>query len=361
MGAKLILWFDEIGRDFVSVVGGKNANLGEMTRIGVPVPYGFAVTTEAYDRFMRDTGAGQEIDQYLNKFPQGLKGASQCQEASKFIRQIIEEKQIPQHLDNTIASNYDLLCKKCGVADIPVAVRSSGVAEDSASASFAGQFESFLNVTGEESLLRNTKKCWSSQFTTQAISYRIKNKLSTRGTSMSVVVQKMTQARAAGVGFTSHPITGDPSKIVLEGNWGLGESIVQGMVNPDKYVIDKETLKLLEKKIARKEKLIVYADQGVVVSDVPEERREIPCITDEEAVKLAEFAKNLESHYGMPQDLEWAIDGDQQFPQNIVLLQTRPITVSRKKKKGEDTAYIVDLMLQMFRQIRETKTPPKRK
>jgi pyruvate,water dikinase len=343
------------------MVGGKNANLGEMARIGIPVPDGFAITTEVYDRFMKETGATHEIDRYMKKFLEGLIETSQYQEASKSIRKIIEDQDIPQNLCNTIVAHYDSLCEKYGVADNPVAVRSSGVAEDSASASFAGQFESFLNVTGKDELLKKTKECWSSQFTTQAISYRIKNKLPSTGSSMSVVVQRMTQARAAGVGFTSHPITGDPSKIVLEGNWGLGESIVQGMVTPDKYVIDKGTLKLLEKKIADKDKYIMQAEQGVVTADMPKEKQKLPCLSDEEAMKLAEFAKALESHYGMPQDVEWAIDGDLTFPENIFFVQTRPITVSMEKKEDESTEYIADLMVQMFRQIRESEEDPKDK
>lgn len=361
MGSKLILWFDEIGRDFVSTVGGKSANLGEMTRIGVPVPEGFAITTESYERFMGETGAHAEIKEFLTSFPEDPQGTSQIQEASRKIRQIIEAKEIPQDIKDCIASHYSELCDRCGVENMPVAVRSSGVAEDSASSSFAGQFESFLNVIGKEELLKKTRECWSSQFTTQAISYRAKRQLPSIGASMSVVVQRMTRARSAGVGFTSHPITGDTSKIVLEGNWGLGESIVQGMVTPDKFIIDKETLTLIKKKVATKEKLIEFTDQGVVTADVPQERKEIQCLSDEEALRVAEYAKMVEAHYGTPQDMEWAVDESLPFPANIFLVQTRPITVSMEKKQGDSTEYIVDLMAQMFRQIRESEPDPAKK
>jgi len=361
MESELILWFDEIGRDFVSTVGGKSANLGEMARIGVPVPEGFAITTGAYERFMGETGATDEIDKYIHSFPGGLKGTSQFQEASRGIRKIIEAKEIPQDISESIAAHYAMLCEKCKTENMSIAVRSSGVAEDSASSSFAGQFESFLNVIGKEELLKKTKECWSSQFTIQAISYRAKHELPSTGAPMSVAVQRMTRARSAGVGFTSHPITGDTSKIVLEGNWGLGESIVQGMVTPDKFIIDKETLTLIKKKISIKEKLIEFTDQGVVTANVPAERRQLQCVSDEEALRVAEFAKMLEVHYGMPQDMEWAIDGALSFPANIFLVQTRPITVSMEKKKGESTEYIVDLMAQMFRQIRESEPDPRKK
>lgn len=235
------------------------------------------------------------------------------------------------------------------------------MAEDSASSSFAGQFESFLNVIGKEELLKKTKECWSSQFTAPAISYRAQHEFSSTGAAMAVAVQRMTRARSAGVCFTSHPNTGDTSKIVLEGNWGLGESIVQGMVVPDKFIIDKETLTLVDKKISAKEKLIEFADRGVVTADVPMDKKQVACLSDEEAFRVAEIAKQLEDHYGLPQDMEWAIDGSLSFPANIFLVQTRPITVSMEKKKGETTEYIVDLMGQMFRQIRESEADPIKK
>ena len=354
MDAKLILWFDEIDRNFVPTVGGKSANLGEMMRIGMPVPNGFAITTEAYEQFMRKTGASSEINQYIDSFPEGFKGTSQFQEASRSIRQIIETKEIPQDISDTIAIHYEKLCEKYKAEKLSVAVRSSGVAEDSASSSFAGQFDSFLNVIGTEELLAKTKECWSSQFTAPAISYRARHELPSTGAAMSVAVQRMTRARSAGVCFTSHPITGDASKIVLEGNWGLGESIVQGMVVPDKFIVDKETLTVIEKKIATKEQLIEFTNQGVVTSDVPTDKKQLACLSDEEALRVAELAKHLEDHYGQPQDMEWAIDGTLTFPANIFLVQTRPITVSMEKKKDESTEYIVDLMAQMFRQIRES-------
>lgn len=361
MDARLILWFDEIDRNSVPAVGGKNANLGEMTRIGVPVPEGFAITTLAYEQFMQQTGAGDEIRDYINGFAEGLKGATQFQEASQSIRQIIETKEIPNDIGNSINFHYKKLCKKCGTDKLPIAVRSSGVAEDSASSSFAGQFDSFLNVIGTEELLQKTKECWSSQFTAPAISYRARNKLPSTGASMAVVVQRMTRARSAGVCFTSHPITGDDSRIVLEGNWGLGESIVQGMVVPDKFIIDKETLTLVDKTVSTKEKLIEFSDRGVVAEDVPLDKKQLSCLSDAEALRVAEIAKQLEEHYGLPQDMEWAIDRNLSFPANIFLVQTRPITVSMEKKEGEATEYIVDLMGQMFRQMRESEPDPTKK
>jgi len=354
MGEELVLWFEEIGRECVPMVGGKSANLGEMIRKGIPVPFGFAITTKAYDRFMKETGAAQEINRYIGKSWEGPKGVTEYQKISGVIRQIIESKEIPLDIREALGLHYNMLCERSGVANVRVAVRSSGVAEDSASSSFAGQFESFLNVSGEKDLLNKMKECWSSQFTTRAITYRIKKKLPNVGSSMCVCVQKMVNARSAGVGFTVHPITGDSSKIMLEGDWGLGESVVQGIVVPDRYIIDKQTLNLVEKKISNKEKFIASGTQGNVIMDVPVEKRQLPCFSEAEAMKIAEFAKVLESHYGMPQDVEWAIDSDLPFPKNIFLVQTRPITISMKKGAGEHTEYLVGLMLQMFRQIRES-------
>ncbi len=343
MAGKWVLWFEEFGREDTNWVGSKCANLGEMAKIGIPVPPGFAVTTEAYDQFLAETGADKAIDQYLTKFPEEPKTLAEYEEVSQTIGGIILSREIPKDLQDAVCQAYDALCQKCNIADVPVAVRSSGVAEDLPTASFAGQYETFLNVRGKEDLLKSIKDCWASLFTTRAISYRIRNKLSVLAGSISVAVQKMVNVRAAGVGFTIHPTTGDDTKVVLEGNWGAGESVVQGTVTPDRYIVDKETLELAEKKISQKMKQIVLKAKGTEEEDVPPDKQSVACLTDEEALSIAQFAKSVEVHYGCPQDIEWAVDWDFSFPQNTFLVQCRPVTAIVQKKSA--TEQILDLML----------------
>ncbi|MBC8274354.1 MAG: hypothetical protein H8E40_05215 [Chloroflexi bacterium] len=342
MAKKEILWFEELGKEARSLAGSKNANIGEMIKLGVPVPCGFAVTTEAYDKFLAATGAGKLMEQCLAKFPKGPQTVAEYEELSRTMGQIILTTEMPNDLQNAITKAYDALCEGCEVIDLPVAVRSSGVAEDLPMTSFAGQYETFLNVRGKEDLLDKIEMCWASLFTTRAISYRILNNLPVLAGSMSVGVQKMVNARAAGVCFTIHPTTGDDTNVVLEGNWGIGESVVQGTVTPDRYIINRERLTLEEKKISRKTKQVVLRQRGTVEEDVPADKQSESCLTDEEAVKIAELAIALEFHYDTPQDIEWAVDRDFLFPKNVFLLQTRPVTAVAKKSATEQ---ILDLML----------------
>lgn len=343
MAEKWILWFEEFGREDTKWVGGKCANLGEMSKMGIPVPPGFAVTTEAYDKFLADTGAGPEIEQYLSKFPEGPKTLAEYEEVSQTIGQFIESKEIPKDLQDALCQAYDALCQRCSVANLPVAVRSSGVAEDMPTASFAGQYETYLNVKGKEDLLEKVRLCWASMFTTRGISYRIRNKMGVLAGSISVAVQKMVNVRSAGVGFTVHPTTGDTSRIVLEGNWGAGESVVQGIVTPDRFTIDKENLVLEERIISQKMRQFSLKETGTEEEDIPPEKQSVCCLSDEEALKIAEFAKSVELHYGVPQDIEWAVDWDLPFPRNTFLVQTRPVTAIVQKKSP--TEQILDLML----------------
>ena len=343
MAEKWILWFDEFGKDSIKRVGGKCANLGEMIKIGIPVPPGFAVTTEAYDEFLAKTGAGKEMEEYLKKFPEGARTLAEFEEVSQTIGQIIESKEILEDLKEAIVQAYDTLSQRCGIADLSVAVRSSGVAEDMPTASFAGQYDSYLNVKGKEDLLDKVRLCWASMFSARCISYRRKNELGIIGSSISVGVMKMVNGRSAGVGFTVHPSTGDDTRVVLEGSWGVGEAVVQGIVTPDTFVVNKESLVLEEKRVTEKLKQFVLKDRGTVEEDIPPEKRSIPCLNDEEAMKIAEYAKSVESHYGLPQDIEWVVDSDLPFPENTLLLQTRPVTAIVQKKSPADR--LLDRML----------------
>ena len=217
---------------------------------------------------------------------------------------------------------------------LPVAVRSSATAEDLPGASFAGQQDTFLWVKGSDEVLEKIKLCMSSLFTPRAISYRIKMGFPHEKVLISVGVQKIVDARAAGVMFTLNPTNGDPSKVVIEGNWGLGETVVSGTCNPDKFVVDKVT-KEIERTISLKECECIYdpVRGGVAHVDTPPERREIPCIEDQEILELARYAKRVEEYYGCPQDIEWAIDKQKPFPLNIFMVQSRPETIWSQQKK----------------------------
>jgi pyruvate,water dikinase len=352
-----VIWFHDIGKISVDRVGGKSAKLAEMQHAGLPVPDGFAITTDAYNRFVKETGTAARINRYMESIPPDRNDISDLQKESRVIRGIIESQTLSEAMRRRIISCYEELCAAVGHKNMPVAVRSSGLSEDLKDSSFAGQYDSFLNVRGPEDLVEKIVQCWSSQFTTRAITYRRKMNIPAEGSSMGVTVLKMIHARSAGVGFSVHPLTGDPSKVVLEGSWGLGESIVQGLVTPDRYVIDKTTMTLIKKSISDKEKLLDYGSSGIREGRVPADKRKAACLSDREAIKLAEYAVTLETRYGAPQDMEWAVDPELPFPTNIFLVQTRPVTVAVKEKNESEKAdYLVDLMVQMVRQVRKAGT-----
>jgi len=328
-GKKLVLWFEELGKGDIPLVGGKNANLGEMTKAGIPVPPGFAITAQAYERFIEETNIAQKIYGIIQETVTDKNDPKQYEEASEKTRKVIESTTMPKYIGNAIKEAYLKLSKQTKMSDVFVAVRSSATAEDLADASFAGQQETYLNVKGPDDLLDKTVKCWSSLFTPRAIFYRTEKGFKHEDVLISVGVQKMVNSRAAGVSFTINPVTGDRSQIVIEGNWGLGESVVSGSVTPDDYIVDKESLKVIERKIAKKTvEYIRDPKTGKTIhAEVPTERQNQPCLTDKEIHVLAELSKQIEQHYGKPQDIEWAIDRDLPFPENVFIVQSRPETV----------------------------------
>lgn len=279
-----------------------------MLQAGIPVPHGFAITAHAYKKFIEETGIAQQIYKIIEETVTDLSDPKQYEEASKKVRKIIESTRMPSEIENAIKQAYKKLCERTGSAQVFVAVRSSATAEDLPDASFAGQQETYLNVKGEEELIEKTVKCWSSLFTPRAIFYRTQKGFAHEKVLISVGVQKMVNAKAAGVMFTINPVTGDPNQIVIEGNWGLGEAVVSGAVTPDDYIVDKNTLQIIEKHIAKKTVEYIRDPKTgkTIPADVPPDRQEKPCLTDEEVVKLAELAKRIEKHYGRAQDIEWA-------------------------------------------------------
>ncbi|MEM4703754.1 MAG: phosphoenolpyruvate synthase [Candidatus Bathyarchaeia archaeon] len=329
MSQNLVSWFENLRKTDIPSVGGKNANLGEMINAGIPVPPGFAITAYSYKRFIEETGIASKIYEIIKETVTNPSDPKLYEIASKKIRELIEATPMPKEIENAIRSAYEELGRKLGMTDVFVAVRSSATAEDLADASFAGQQETYLNVRGINEVLEKTVKCWSSLFTPRAIFYRTEKGFAHERVFISVGVQKMVNSKAAGVMFTINPVTGDANQIVIEGNYGLGESVVSGSVTPDDFVVDKKTLNIVERRIAKK--LVQYVRDPTtgktVHVEVPPEKQEQPCISDEEILKLAELAKRIEQHYGKAQDIEWAIDADLPFPSSLFITQSRPETV----------------------------------
>jgi len=339
MREDLVIWFEGLRKSDIPSVGGKNANLGEMTFAGLPVPPGFAITAYSYKKFIEDTGIAAKIYDIISETMTAPDDPAQGEMASKRIRKLIESTRMPKDIEKAIKSAYEELCKKLKMKEVLVAVRSSATAEDLADASFAGQQETFLNVKGGDDVVTNTIKCWSSLFTPRAIFYRNEKGFAHEKVYISVGVQKMVNSKAAGVMFTLDPVSGDMSKIVIEGNYGLGEAVVSGSVTPDDFVVEKETGNVSERRLAKKTVQFVRDPKtgNTVHAEVPLEKQDQPCINDEEILKLAELAKRIEQHYGKPQDIEWAIDKDLPFPRNVFIVQSRPETVWSAKQEQAPT------------------------
>jgi len=336
---KRILWFEELTKNDIPLVGGKNANLGEMIQAKIPVPPGFAVTAHAYYEFITKTGIAEKIYRIIGETVTDVNNPSQYEEASKKIRTLIESTSMPAEIEKPIRDAYNQLNKQAEGSDragVFVAVRSSATAEDLPDASFAGQQETFLNVKGADDLIDKTIKCWSSLFTPRAIFYRDQKGFKHEQVLISVGVQRMVNSKTAGVIFTLDPVTGETDKIVIEANWGLGESVVSGAVTPDHYVVDKQTLSIVDKKIAKKTvEYIRDIETGRTVhADVAKGRQEQPCLNDEEIRRLAEIARTIEEHYGKAQDIEFAVDRDLSFPDSVFIVQSRPETVWSVKKEA---------------------------
>ncbi len=342
----LILWFDEISIKDVPLVGGKNASLGEMFRNltpkGVKVPEGFAVTAEAYRFFIREN----KLEDKIKKALEGLNthDVKDLQKRGKKVRNMILKAKMPKELAEAIREAYGKLEEKYG-KNVDVAVRSSATAEDLPDASFAGQQETYLNVRGAENVIEHVKKCFASLFTDRAISYREDKGFDHFSVFLSVAVQKMVRsdAASAGVMFTLDTETGFRDVVYITGAWGLGENVVQGKVNPDEFYVFKPTLKkgfrpILSKKLGTKEHKLVYGSgPGAPVKDVKTTKKERQSfvLSDDEILKLAEWAIIIEEHYGRPMDIEWAKDGDGKKVGSgeLFIVQARPETVHSVKKE----------------------------
>ncbi len=322
-----VLWFSQIGKEDVGRVGGKGANLGEMAGAGFPVPNGFCTTSEAYFTFIKANG----IDKAIARITQNLdvQQTDKLNAASDEIKALILSARVPDAIRSDIIKAYN---KLCGVDVMPseseekyVAVRSSATAEDLPEASFAGQQETYLNIKGAENVVKAVQMCWASLFGSRAIYYRQERGFDHLKVGLAAVVQEMVQSEKAGVMFTSDPITNDPNRIGIEAAYGLGEIVVSGSITPDWYAVKKDTLEILEKNFAKQTWMITKINGKNEHVNIKPEMQEKQKLSDKEVVELAKYGKEIENHYGWPQDIEWAVSKGQ-----IYIVQSRPITTLKK-------------------------------
>jgi len=325
-----VVWLEEVGKDDLSIVGGKGASLGEMINIGVPVPGGFAVTAQAFRDFINRAGIAEKLFEALKV---DVNQESELHKAEKAAKKLIMDAKVPEDIEQAIKSRYEELCKREG-KQVFVAVRSSATAEDLPDASFAGQQETYLNVRGAEDVFNAVRKCWASLYGARAIFYRVEQGFEHDKVNLSAIVQKMVDSEKSGVMFSSQPSTGEPL-VVIEGAWGLGEAVVSGSVSPDNYVVDRKTKSIVSKYIATKEIMIIKDPKTLktVTVKVPAKKKEAAVLKDSEALELAKYAEILEKHYGTPQDIEWGVEKNK-----IYILQSRPITTINNA--GKSTAQV---------------------
>src|SRR5881296_1845397 len=333
----IVVWLDQVGKNDIQLVGGKCANLGELTAKGISVPPGFAVTADAFRRFLEETRVGDLIHKTLNS-SNGPRDPKQYEEASQEIRKIIESAPMPADIAEEVRLAYHDLEKKTGTTQVKVAVRSSATSEDLPDASFAGQQDTFLNVKGEEQLVHYVQKCWSSLYTPRAIFYREEKGFPHEKVLISVGVQKMVDSEVSGVIFTLDPVNGDPSKIIIESTWGLGEALVAGVVRPDRFIVDKGTLQIVHKEIVPKmvEHVPNHKTGLTMEREVPAERRNAASLGDEQVVELARLARDIEDHYQTPQDVEFAVERSKSG-QKVYVVQTRPETFWARMKSPSES------------------------
>ena len=346
--SKLTLFFDKISITDIETVGGKNASLGEMYNqlnpLGITIPNGFAVTANAYRLFRKENHLEETLNELLLSLD--TKNYSNLAETGKKARHLILSAKLPETIKTEIHNAYQSLCIQTGIDNVDVAVRSSATAEDLPSASFAGQMESFLNISGKEQLEDALLHCYASLFTDRAIKYRYDMHFTSIDIAISVGVQQMVRSdkAASGVAFTIDPDTGFQNTIIINGCWGLGENIVKGTITPDEWMVFKPTLQnknnnpILKKRCGRKEFTMIYNEQSkisstentIVNTATPLEKQNQFSLQDSEVIQLAQWCKTIEQYYKKPMDIEWAKDG---INNQLYIVQARPETIHGTLKK----------------------------
>ena len=331
-----VAWFKDLNKDSIATAGGKGANLAEMINAGLPVPNGFAVTAQTYKEFIERTGIKDKIQDKLKDL--NVDDTATLQRVAKEVQKIIIDTEILEEMKEEIIDNYELLGAENEAHDLIeakevfVAVRSSATAEDLPEASFAGQQATYLNVKGKAKVMTAVRACWASLFTARAIYYRTKNKFEHDKVLISAIVQKMVNSDKAGIMFTINPSTNQEDEIVIEAVYGLGESIVSGSVNPDTYIVDKNTKEIKSMKVKKQEWGLFRNEQGEnEKQDIPDNEQGRQIIPDSEIKELARLGRRIEEHYQKPMDIEWAIEKDQ-----VLIVQARAVTTFHKEEKVEE-------------------------
>ncbi|PXY23437.1 pyruvate kinase [Prauserella coralliicola] len=331
---RTVLDLDDLTPENATRIGGaKIGRLVEMAAAGASVPKGFVLGVDAYLRHCVESGLDLVVDSVLGELPPEPSDA-EINAASAEIRRTFAGAALPTDLAQAITDSYERLCVRCTDINLPVAVRSSATGEDGAHSSFAGIFDTYLGVTGAQAVIESVRNCWGSLFTTRALAYRHRNGISHRDMPMAVGVLELIHAKSSGVAFSVHPVTGKRDRIVVEGSWGWGEAIVQGLVTPDHAEIGKADLRALRYDTARKNVVSAFDFQAgrVVEREMPEGLREARVLDDEELHAIAEAVRRIEEQYGHPVDVEWVVSKHRVTGGPVHIVQSRPVTVS-----GDDT------------------------
>lgn len=325
-----IAWVDDIAPDqAIGICGAKMGRLAELFRAGVNLPKGFTVTVEAYRRHWQQAGLDEVAATALAGLDAGA-GPARIEAAAAVIRAQVAEREMSADLAALIGDAYEELCSRCFEINVPAAVRSSAIGEDSGTASFAGIFDSYLGMSGPDRVLDAVRACWASLFNTRAVAYRLRAGLHYADMPMAVGVIELIHARASGVAFSAHPVTGKTDRVVIETSWGWGEAVVQGLVTPDHIEVGKADGRILKYQVADKTVVSAfdYAAGRVVETEMPARLVSQQVLDDEQITAVTDAVLAVERHYGYPVDVEWVLDRHRREGEPVCLVQARPVTVT---------------------------------
>jgi pyruvate, water dikinase len=336
-----VVWIDEVEPARAIAAGGsKMGRLAELLRAGVEVPRGFAVTVDAYARHCRESGLDDRIDAVIGRLGDAPSDA-EVEAASAEIRELFRATPVGEHLTGRLTEAYEELCLRAVDVNVPVAVRSSATGEDAADASFAGIFDTYLGVSGIERVLDAVRNCWGSLFTARALAYRLRKGISHHAMPIAVGVIELIHARSSGVAFSVHPVTGKSDRIVIETNWGWGEAVVQGVVDPDHVEVGKADGRVLKYDVAHKRVVSAFdfAVGAVTEIDMPAKLAHRQVLDEEQITAIASAVRSIEDHYGHPVDVEWVISRHRRAGDPVCIVQTRPVTVTAPPEEAAPAAY----------------------
>jgi pyruvate,water dikinase len=331
----LAVWVDDLDDDAIPIAGSKIARLGALRRAGITVPDGFVVTTAVYEQFMASHDLDRQVDARLAAVadPEDL---DEVERASAEVRRRIEVAPFPDELAEPIADAYDELSYRCYDLNVPVAVRSSATGEDASDASFAGQFDTYLGMSGRQRVLDAVRRCWASLFSARALGYRLRQRLDHHDSPMAVGVIELVHARSSGVAFSIHPVTGKRDRMVIEGSWGWGEAVVQGLVNPDHVEVGTADRRILRYDVGHKEIVSAfdYAAGRVVEHPMPRRLVDEAVLDSEQTGGVVDAVLQIAEHYDHPVDVEWVIGRHRRAGEPVTIVQTRPVTVADQRESA---------------------------